>query len=154
MFYFPFSADFKESCSLWEMLIWFFFFPELQLASCSVNDTILTTAFHPAGFLVFFFPLFCALGWRIGKGEGYADMEYAMMVSMGAVQEDTPVVTIVHDCQVSSDAQISPQQGRELWGTSCSACRGDMEWCWFGIFIPIVSDGFSCDKDIRNGAQF
>ncbi|KAJ7416780.1 Methenyltetrahydrofolate synthase domain-containing protein [Pitangus sulphuratus] len=40
-------------------------------------------------------------GWRIGKGEGYADMEYAMMVSMGAVQEDTPVVTIVHDCQVS-----------------------------------------------------
>ncbi|OXB58184.1 hypothetical protein ASZ78_005445 [Callipepla squamata] len=40
-------------------------------------------------------------GWRIGKGEGYADMEYAMMVSMGAVTEDTPVVTIVHDCQVS-----------------------------------------------------
>ncbi|XP_068549179.1 methenyltetrahydrofolate synthase domain-containing protein isoform X1 [Anas acuta] len=39
-------------------------------------------------------------GWRIGKGEGYADMEYAMMVSMGAVKEETPVVTIVHDCQV------------------------------------------------------
>ncbi|KFV53537.1 Methenyltetrahydrofolate synthase domain-containing protein, partial [Gavia stellata] len=39
-------------------------------------------------------------GWRIGKGEGYADMEYAMMVSMGAVQVDTPVITIVHDCQV------------------------------------------------------
>lgn len=51
-------------------------------------------------------------------------MEYAMMVSMGAVQEDTPVVTIVHDCQVSSDAQISPLQqggnsgplpGEETW---------------------------------------
>uniref|UniRef100_A0A8C8VG27 Methenyltetrahydrofolate synthase domain-containing protein n=1 Tax=Pelusios castaneus TaxID=367368 RepID=A0A8C8VG27_9SAUR len=39
-------------------------------------------------------------GWRIGKGEGFADMEYAMMVSMGAVREDTPVITIVHDCQV------------------------------------------------------
>ncbi|XP_051057605.1 methenyltetrahydrofolate synthase domain-containing protein isoform X1 [Phodopus roborovskii] len=39
-------------------------------------------------------------GWRIGKGEGYADLEYAMMVSMGAVREGTPVVTIVHDCQV------------------------------------------------------
>ncbi|XP_037671789.1 methenyltetrahydrofolate synthase domain-containing protein isoform X1 [Choloepus didactylus] len=39
-------------------------------------------------------------GWRIGKGEGYADLEYAMMVSMGAVSEGTPVVTIVHDCQV------------------------------------------------------
>lgn len=39
-------------------------------------------------------------GCRIGKGEGYADLEYAMMVSMGAVHEGTPVVTIVHDCQV------------------------------------------------------
>ncbi|XP_047566952.1 methenyltetrahydrofolate synthase domain-containing protein isoform X5 [Lutra lutra] len=39
-------------------------------------------------------------GWRIGKGEGYADLEYAMMVSMGAVSQKTPVVTIVHDCQV------------------------------------------------------
>nr|XP_056718705.1 methenyltetrahydrofolate synthase domain-containing protein [Euleptes europaea] len=39
-------------------------------------------------------------GWRIGKGEGFADMEYAMMVSMGAVREDTVVITAVHDCQV------------------------------------------------------
>ncbi|XP_068006931.1 methenyltetrahydrofolate synthase domain-containing protein isoform X1 [Melanerpes formicivorus] len=44
-------------------------------------------------------------GWRIGKGEGYADMEYAMMVSMGAVQEDTPVITVVHDCQVLDIAE-------------------------------------------------
>ncbi|XP_032094302.1 methenyltetrahydrofolate synthase domain-containing protein isoform X1 [Thamnophis elegans] len=39
-------------------------------------------------------------GWRIGKGEGFADMEYAMMVSMGAVGERTAVITAVHDCQV------------------------------------------------------
>ncbi|XP_029463937.1 methenyltetrahydrofolate synthase domain-containing protein isoform X1 [Rhinatrema bivittatum] len=39
-------------------------------------------------------------GWRIGKGEGFADMEYAMMATMGAVGENTVVVTIVHDCQV------------------------------------------------------
>nr|DBA16759.1 TPA: hypothetical protein GDO54_002299 [Pyxicephalus adspersus] len=39
-------------------------------------------------------------GWRIGKGEGFADMEYAMMVAMGAVTDQTTVVTIVHDCQV------------------------------------------------------
>ncbi|XP_060734811.1 methenyltetrahydrofolate synthase domain-containing protein isoform X2 [Tachysurus vachellii] len=39
-------------------------------------------------------------GYRIGKGEGFADMEYAMMVSMGAVNESTVVVTVVHDCQV------------------------------------------------------
>ncbi|CAL1604011.1 unnamed protein product [Knipowitschia caucasica] len=39
-------------------------------------------------------------GLRIGKGEGFADMEYGMMASMGAVTESTVVVTIVHDCQV------------------------------------------------------
>ncbi|XP_069549709.1 methenyltetrahydrofolate synthase domain-containing protein isoform X2 [Brachyistius frenatus] len=39
-------------------------------------------------------------GVRIGKGEGFADMEYAMMASMGAVDESTVVVTVVHDCQV------------------------------------------------------
>lgn len=39
-------------------------------------------------------------GYRIGKGEGYADMEYAMMVTMGAVNQDTVVITTVHDCQV------------------------------------------------------
>ena len=44
---------------------------------------------------------FLTAGWRIGKGEGYADMEYAMMVSMGAVREDTVVITAVHDCQVT-----------------------------------------------------
>ncbi|KAJ3593660.1 hypothetical protein NHX12_005994 [Muraenolepis orangiensis] len=39
-------------------------------------------------------------GYRIGKGEGYADMEYAMMVSMGTVTDSTVVITVVHDCQV------------------------------------------------------
>ncbi|RXN30258.1 methenyltetrahydrofolate synthase domain-containing isoform X2 [Labeo rohita] len=37
---------------------------------------------------------------RIGKGEGFADMEYAMMACMGAMCESTVVITIVHDCQV------------------------------------------------------
>uniref|UniRef100_A0A3Q3Q246 Methenyltetrahydrofolate synthase domain-containing protein n=1 Tax=Monopterus albus TaxID=43700 RepID=A0A3Q3Q246_MONAL len=39
-------------------------------------------------------------GFRIGKGEGYADLEHGMMVSMGAVNESTVVVTVVHDCQI------------------------------------------------------
>lgn len=41
------------------------------------------------------------VGLRIGKGEGFADMEYGMMASMRAVNESTVVVTVVHDCQVS-----------------------------------------------------
>ena len=38
-------------------------------------------------------------GYRIGKGEGYADLEYAMARGAGAVTEDTMVVTTVHDDQ-------------------------------------------------------
>lgn len=44
------------------------------------------------------------LGHRIGKGDGFADLEFAMAASFsgvgGAVTEDTVVVTTVHDCQV------------------------------------------------------
>lgn len=39
-------------------------------------------------------------GWRIGKGYGYSDLEYAMLASVGYVNPSVPVVTIVHDCQV------------------------------------------------------
>ncbi|XP_013785209.1 methenyltetrahydrofolate synthase domain-containing protein-like isoform X1 [Limulus polyphemus] len=46
-------------------------------------------------------------GHRIGKGEGYADLEYAMMSTIGAVDQDVIVVTTVHDCQVFDEL---PQQ--------------------------------------------
>lgn len=41
------------------------------------------------------------VGWRIGKGEGFADLEYGMMRCIGAVDENTPIITTVHDCQVT-----------------------------------------------------
>jgi 5-formyltetrahydrofolate cyclo-ligase len=44
---------------------------------------------------------FIITGLRIGKGEGFADLEWAMMSSMGAVTQDTVVITTVHECQVS-----------------------------------------------------
>ena len=44
------------------------------------------------------------LGHRIGTGEGFADLEFALAASFsgagGAVTEDNLVVTTVHDCQV------------------------------------------------------
>ncbi|XP_015118849.1 5-formyltetrahydrofolate cyclo-ligase-like protein COG0212 [Diachasma alloeum] len=43
------------------------------------------------------------LGHRIGKGEGFADLEFAMMMRMGAINQDTIVVTTVHDCQIVDD---------------------------------------------------
>lgn len=77
----------------------------------------------------------CLLGWRIGKGEGYADLEYAMMVSMGAVHEGTPVVTIVHDCQVRpADVPSVPLQlfQEREWGREIPAAHRAMrgvDWC-------------------------
>ncbi|KAK6168108.1 hypothetical protein SNE40_022001 [Patella caerulea] len=39
-------------------------------------------------------------GNRLGKGEGYGDLEYAMMMNAGYITKDTPVVTIVDDVQI------------------------------------------------------
>ena len=46
-------------------------------------------------------PCIVLLGWRIGKGFGFSDLEYAMLASVGAISPEVPVVTIVHDSQVS-----------------------------------------------------
>ena len=39
-------------------------------------------------------------GARIGKGTGYFDLEYAILVEMGCVDQGTPIVTVVHPIQV------------------------------------------------------
>ncbi|RLG37761.1 MAG: 5-formyltetrahydrofolate cyclo-ligase [Thermoproteota archaeon] len=39
-------------------------------------------------------------GSRLGKGHGYSDLEFAILSEVGAVTQDTPVVTTVHDLQV------------------------------------------------------
>ncbi|KAH3711249.1 hypothetical protein DPMN_070751 [Dreissena polymorpha] len=39
-------------------------------------------------------------GVRIGKGEGFADLEWAMMSTIKAVNPDTVVITSVHECQI------------------------------------------------------
>lgn len=39
-------------------------------------------------------------GARIGKGEGYSDLEYAVLRELGLVDGSTPVVTTVHERQV------------------------------------------------------
>ena len=41
-----------------------------------------------------------AAGARIGKGEGYSDLEYAILRELGLVDGETPVATTVHDSQV------------------------------------------------------
>jgi 5-formyltetrahydrofolate cyclo-ligase len=39
-------------------------------------------------------------GARVGKGEGYSDLEYALLRELGLVDAETPVATTVHDAQV------------------------------------------------------
>ncbi len=39
-------------------------------------------------------------GGRIGKGEGYSEMEYGILRELGLVSESTPVMTTVHDSQI------------------------------------------------------
>jgi 5-formyltetrahydrofolate cyclo-ligase len=39
-------------------------------------------------------------GARIGKGGGYADIEYALLAELGLVTAETPIATTVHDVQV------------------------------------------------------
>jgi 5-formyltetrahydrofolate cyclo-ligase len=39
-------------------------------------------------------------GGRIGKGEGYSEMEYAVLRELGLVSESTPIITTVHDSQI------------------------------------------------------
>lgn len=39
-------------------------------------------------------------GHRIGKGRGYGDLEFGLIMHMKAIKPDTIVATTVHDCQV------------------------------------------------------
>jgi 5-formyltetrahydrofolate cyclo-ligase len=42
-------------------------------------------------------------GVRFGKGHGFFDLEWGMFTDIGIVDDRTPVVAVVHDCQVVED---------------------------------------------------
>ena len=44
---------------------------------------------------------FLPLGYRIANGSGYGDFEYALLRSIKAIDETTPVLTLVHDSQIT-----------------------------------------------------
>jgi 5-formyltetrahydrofolate cyclo-ligase len=41
---------------------------------------------------------------RIGKGEGYSDLEYAILLELGLLDHETPVATTVHERQVFAES--------------------------------------------------
>jgi len=47
-------------------------------------------------------------GVRIGKGGGYSELEYAILREVGAVGDDTPVFTTVHDVQIVDHVPKEP----------------------------------------------
>jgi len=51
-------------------------------------------------------------GARVGKGEGFAELEYGMMRQLGMIDENTPVITTVHDSQVISEDM--PPEGKVM----------------------------------------
>jgi 5-formyltetrahydrofolate cyclo-ligase len=47
-------------------------------------------------------------GVRLGKGGGYAELEYAILRELGVVTESTPVVTTIHDVQIVDEIPLEP----------------------------------------------
>ncbi len=47
-------------------------------------------------------------GGRIGKGGGYAELEYAILREIGSITEQTPVITTVHDIQIVDHVPLEP----------------------------------------------
>ena len=47
-------------------------------------------------------------GVRVGKGEGFSDLEFGFLCELGAAGDDTPVVTTVHDRQVLEAGTVDP----------------------------------------------
>jgi len=57
-----------------------------------------------------------AAGVRIGKGGGYADIEYALLAELGRVTDATLIATSVHDVQVLDEAlPDTPHDFRVDW---------------------------------------
>lgn len=50
-------------------------------------------------------------GARLGKGEGYAEIEYAILRELGFVDDNAPVITTVHDLQIVDHI---PQEEHDL----------------------------------------
>ena len=48
-------------------------------------------------------------GMRFGKGHGFFDLEWGMFTDLGMVDETTPVVAVVHDCQLVEE-KLQPSE--------------------------------------------
>ncbi|WP_232686318.1 5-formyltetrahydrofolate cyclo-ligase [Halobacterium zhouii] len=49
-----------------------------------------------------------AAGARVGKGEGFSDLEFAILSDLGLVDDETTVATTVHERQVVDSGEVTP----------------------------------------------
>jgi len=47
-------------------------------------------------------------GARIGKGEGYSELEFAILLEYGKITKDIPIITTVHDIQLVNEIPVEP----------------------------------------------
>ncbi len=47
-------------------------------------------------------------GNRVGKGEGYSELEFGILRELGKVDENTPIATTVHDIQIVNEVPSEP----------------------------------------------
>ncbi len=52
------------------------------------------------------------LGQRIGKGEGYGDLEFGILMELGLVERDVAIATSVHEIQILN--RIFPQMSHDV----------------------------------------
>ncbi len=48
-------------------------------------------------------------GVRFGKGHGFFDLEWGMFTDLGLADQETPVVAVVHDCQIVEE-KLTPSE--------------------------------------------
>ena len=83
-------------------------------------------------------------GVRFGKGHGFFDLEWAMLYTLGVVDQDTVVVGLVHDCQLLHedlypeefdtvcDLVVTPTKTVEVHGAAKPRC---------GVLWPLLQPG-------------
>lgn len=71
--------------------------------SAEVGEQVLPEAMKPIDFIVSGSVAVNTHGSRIGKGEGYSDLEFAILREFGLVNDDTTTATTVHELQVREE---------------------------------------------------
>lgn len=65
-------------------------------------------------------------GARVGKGEGFSDLEYAVLSELGVVTNETMIVTTVHERQVVADSAADSPAGNGDQTGSISVAAHDV----------------------------